>query len=55
MPRRLLVRLFARLDRSPLRMTDPVRLALERELIELLVEDDRHAQPLVNVAVVGSA
>jgi len=36
MPRRLLARLLARLDASPLPLTDHVRLALEVELLELL-------------------
>ncbi len=41
MPRRLLLRLKHRLDRSPLPLADPVRLELERELVELLLEDAR--------------
>ena len=35
MTRRLVVKLLARLDASPLPMTDPVRLALEWELLQL--------------------
>lgn len=35
MPRRLLVRLRLRLERSPLPLLDPVRLEIERELIDL--------------------
>lgn len=38
MTRRFVVRLLARLDASPLPMTDPVRLELEAELIALLVK-----------------
>lgn len=36
MHRRLLVRLRARLEVSPLPQTDPVRLELEAELIDLM-------------------
>lgn len=36
MPRRLLVRLRRRLDASYLRVSDPVRLELERELLDLM-------------------
>lgn len=51
MPRRILVRLLYRLDRSPLPMLDPVRLELEAELLAMLAWDRAHprirpAQPL---------
>ena len=36
MPERLLRRLLARLDASPLPITDPVRLELEAELIAFI-------------------
>jgi hypothetical protein len=36
MPRRLLVRLALRLAKSPLPLLDPVRLDLEREIIDLM-------------------
>lgn len=36
MTRRLLRKLLARLDASPLPMTDPVRLELEWEILKLL-------------------
>jgi hypothetical protein len=41
MKRRLVVRLLARLEASPLRRTDPVWLDLERELIELMTAEGR--------------
>lgn len=43
MPRRLLTVLRSRLDRSPLPLTDPVRLELEAELVVLLTREQRLA------------
>lgn len=47
MSRRLLIRLLHRLDRSPLPPSDGVRLALERELLELLDTNRRKHEPAV--------
>lgn len=52
--RKALIRALARLERSPLPATEPVRLALEAELIALIVEAERRA-PRLTSYVVGSA
>lgn len=41
MPRRLLIILLHRLDRSPLPGSDPVRLDLEAELLKMLAQPRR--------------
>lgn len=56
MPRRLLSLLLYRLDRSPLPTADPVRLELEREVLELLVEAERcERAPVSGVVAIVSA
>ncbi len=49
MPRHLLVRLRRRLDASSLRISDPVRLDLERELVDLMAPATMREPPLVIV------
>lgn len=44
MPRRVLVRLLHRLDRSPLPMLDAVRLELEAELLAMLAAQKEPAR-----------
>lgn len=52
MPRRLLVRLRRRLEASSLRMSDPVRLELERELLELMTPTIAGDDALTGAAVI---
>ncbi len=53
MPRRLVLLMMQRLERSFLPVYDPVRMQLEAELIELRVEVDRRDRLGINVYVVG--